>query len=189
MAAESRNKGAARAPDKKTMNFVRQEKGLHRGKCVLSGILLLAAVLIFIKIGIVTPLDRKTAAYHDLSRKQEQLAAVTHRLAGYEELKQQYGRYGSVWLTGEERNLVNPMDVLELVEQKIAPEAVIENMALNSNVLTMNLRGITLDQAGAMLRSLEQSPLVHSASIYNAVAQEAEEARIFITILLTGEEG
>ena len=65
--------------------------------------------------------------------------------------------------------------------------AVIENLAVNNNVLTMNIHGITLEQASAMVKSLEQSDLVVSATVYNAVAEEAEEAKIFISILLTKE--
>lgn len=187
MAAVTRKKDAMRLPAKKTMNFVRRKSSFDPKKWVVWAMLLMMAGLLFTKFGILDPLERKTAAYNELSRKQDQLLAAAARLEGYEELEQQYGRYGWGWMTDEEVNLADPVAVLELVEEEIAPAAVIENMALNSNVLTMNIRGITLDQAGAMIRSLEQSPLVLSATIYNAVAQEAEEAQIFLTILLTGE--
>jgi hypothetical protein len=38
-----------------------------------------------------------------------------------------------------------------------------------------------------MVKSLEQQDLVSSAAVYNAVAEEAEEARIFMSIILTKE--
>jgi len=51
----------------------------------------------------------------------------------------------------------------------------------------MNIHGITLEQASAMVKSLEESGLVISATVYNAVAEEAQEASIFMSIILTKE--
>ena len=118
---------------------------------------------------------------------QEQLAAVQSRLTGYDELANKYGRYSYGWMNNTEVNLVSRMDVLKLVEDKIAPAAVIENLAVNNNVLTLNIHGITLEQASAMVKSLEESGLVISATVYNAVAEEAQEASIFMSIILTKE--
>ena len=38
-----------------------------------------------------------------------------------------------------------------------------------------------------MVKNLEASDLVESASVYNAVADNAEEAQIFMSIILTKE--
>jgi hypothetical protein len=79
------------------------------------------------------------------------------------------------------------MDVLNLIEKEIASKAIIDNMAVNNNVLTLNIHGITLEQASTMVKSLEQQGLVSSAAVYNAVAEDAEEAKIFMSIILTKE--
>lgn len=187
MAAKTKKKGAIAAPTKKTMNFVHHKSSFNPKKVIPAVIIVLILGALFAKFGILDQLDKKTAAYNELGMKQDQLNAVNTKLAGYEELEKQYGRYSYGWMNDTEVNLVSRMDVLELVEEKIAPAAVIENMAVNNNVLTMNIHGITLEQASAMVKSLEQSDLVVSATVYNAVAEEAEEARIFISILLTKE--
>ena len=187
MAATMKKKGAITAPTKKTMNFVHHQSSINLKKLIPVLVIVLIAGALFAKFGILDQLDKKTAAYNELAQKQEQLAAVSTRLAGYEELEKQYGRYSYGWMNSSEVNLVSRMDVLKLVEEKIAPAAVIDNMAVNNNVLTMNIHGITLEQASAMVKSLEQSDLVVSATVYNAVADEAEEAKIFISILLTKE--
>lgn len=83
--------------------------------------------------------------------------------------------------------MVSRMDVLQLVEQEISTKAIIDNMAVNNNVLTLNIHGITLEQASTMVRSLEERGLVESAAVYNAVAEQAEEAEIFMSIILTKE--
>ena len=187
MAAMTKKKGAITAPTKKTMNFVHHQSSINPTKLIAVVLIVLVLGALFAKFGILDQLDKKTAAYNELSQKQEQLAAIEAKLVGYKDLEKQYGRYSYGWMNASEVNLVSRMDVLKLVEEKIAPAAVIENLAVNNNVLTMNIHGITLEQASAMVKSLEQSDLVVSATVYNAVAEEAEEARIFISILLTKE--
>lgn len=182
-----KKKGAVVAPTKKTMNFVHHQSSINYKKLIPIILVLVIVAAVFAKFGIMDQLDKKTAAYNELALKQEQLAAVNAKLTGYAELEKQYGRYSYGWMNKTEVNLVSRMDVLKLVEDKIAPAAVIENLAVNNNVLTLNIHGITLEQASAMVKSLEESELVVSATVYNAVAEEAEEASIFMSIILTKE--
>ena len=184
---KGKKKGAIVAPTKKTMNFVHHQSSINYKKLIPILVLIILVAAVFAKVGILDQLDKKTAAYNELALKQEQLAAVNARLAGYDELSKQYGRYSYGWMNSSEVNLVSRMDVLALVEEKIAPAAIIENLAVNNNVLTMNIHGITLEQASAMVKSLEESGLVISATVYNAVAEEAQEASIFMSIILTKE--
>jgi len=186
-AQKGKKKGAIVAPTKKTMNFVHHQSSINYKKLIPILVLIILVAAVFAKVGILDQLDKKTAAYNELALKQEQLAAVNARLTGYDELAKQYGRYSYGWMNSSEVNLVSRMDVLALVEEKIAPAAIIENLAVNNNVLTMNIHGITLEQASAMVKSLEESGLVISATVYNAVAEEAQEASIFMSIILTKE--
>lgn len=174
-------------PTKQHMNFARHESSINVKKVIPLVLVVVLIGLVFAKFGILDPLDKKTAALNELSQKQEQLAAVNARLAGYEELEQQYGRYSYGWMNETEVNMVNRMDVLQLMEGRIAVRAFIENMAVNNNVLTLNIHGITLEEASAMVNNLEKSKLVESATVYKAVAEEAEEAEIFMSIILTKE--
>ena len=174
-------------PSKKTMNFVHHASSFNPKKVLPLAIVVIIVAAVFAKFGIMDQLDKKTAAYNDLAQRQEQLAVVNAKLAGYDELAKQYGRYSYGWMDESEVNMVSRMDVLALVEQKISPAAVIENIAVNGNVLTLNIHGITLEQASAMVKSLEESEMVTSATVYNADAATAEEASIFLSIILTKE--
>ncbi len=186
-AKNTNKKNAVVVPGKKTMNFVHHQSSINLKKIIPIVLVLIIVVAIFAKFGIMDPLAEKTAAYNRLAAKQEQLAAVNAKLAGYDELAMEYGRYSYGWMNDTEVNMVSRMDVLNLIEKEIAGKAIIDNMAVNNNVLTLNIHGITLEQASAMVKSLESSELVQSASVYNAVAEEAEEAKIFMSIILTKE--
>ena len=187
MAAKTKKKGAIAAPTKKTMNFVHHKSSFNPKKVIPAVIIVLILGALFAKFGILDQLDKKTAAYNELGMKQDQLNAVNTKLAGYEELEKQYGRYSYGWMDETEINMVSRMDVLHLVEDEIASIAFIDNLAVNNNVLTLNIHGITLEQASAMVKSLEDRGLVQSAAVYNAVAQEAQEAEIFMSIILAKE--
>lgn len=148
---------------------------------------LAVALSIFVRVGFLDMLDQKTIAYRNLASKQERLAAINTRLVDYEELASQYGRYSYGWMSESEISLVNRLDVLNLVEQEITPYATLENFAVNNNVLTLNIHGITLEDASAMVSRLEESPLVNNATIYSANAADGQEAAIFLSINLMKE--
>jgi hypothetical protein len=180
-------KNAVQYPSKKTMNFVHHQSGINVKKLIPALVLVLVIGALFAKFAILDPLAKRDVALGELTDKQTQLALINGKLTGYEELAQQYGRYSYGWMNETEVNMVSRMDVLQLVEQEIATKAIIDNMAVNNNVLTLNIHGITLEQASTMVRSLEERGLVESAAVYNAVAEQAEEAEIFMSIIMTKE--
>lgn len=180
-------KNAVQYPSKKTMNFVHHQSGINLKKLIPALVLVLIIGALFAKFAILDPLAKRDIALGELTDKQTQLALINGKLTGYEELAQQYGRYSYGWMNETEVNMVSRMDVLQLVEQEIATKAIIDNMAVNNNVLTLNIHGITLEQASTMVRSLEERGLVESAAVYNAVAEQAEEAEIFMSIIMTKE--
>ena len=183
----TKTKKAPLLPSKKTMNFVHHQSSFNPKKVLPLAIVVVIIAAVFVKFGIMDQLDKKTVAYGELAQRQEQLAVVNAKLSGYDELAQQYGRYSYGWMDASEVNMVSRMDVLALVEAKITPAAVVENIAVNNNVLTLNIHGITLEQASAMVKSLEESEMVSSATVYNANAENGEEASIFLSIILTKE--
>ena len=180
-------KKAVQMPSKKTMNFARRQSNFNPKKVIPIILVILIVAAVLVKFGIMDPLDKKSAAYSELSYKQVQLAALNAKLADYEELEQEYGRYSYGWMNETEVSLVSRIDALNLVEKQIANKATIKNMAVNNNVLTLNIKGITLKEASDMVAKLEMNDLVESAAVYNATAEAAEEAEIFMSIILTKE--
>lgn len=182
-----RSKRGTVKASKRTMNFVHHESNFNFWKVLPIALVVILAALIFAKVGFMDPLAEKTRAYSQLATKQEQLAQVNARLVGYDELASQYARYSYGLMNDTEINMVSRMDVLALVEKEIASKAYIENFAVNNNVLTMNIYGITLEQASTMVNRLESNNLVTHASVNSASANDGVEARIFISITLTKE--
>ena len=185
--AKAPKKAAVNIASKKSMNFVHHQSSINWKKVIPVILVILVLGALFAKFAVLDLLDQKALAQNELAAKQAQLAAINARLEGYEELEKEYGRYSYGWMNDSEVNMVSRMDVLHLVEEEIASVAFIDNLAVNNNVLTMNIHGITLEQASAMVKSLEARGLVKSAAVYNAVAEDAQEAKIFMSIVMTKE--
>ena len=183
-AAKSRGGKKMVTTAKVTMNFARHKREFNPTKIA---IVIVVATLLFTKFAILDPLQQKTDALTELSGKQDQMAVLNARLAGWDELQAIYGRYSYGWMTENETNLVERMDILKLMEKKIEPKARIEDFTISQNVLTLNLEGITLKQTSALVTELEQDPLVTSATVYKASNDDAEIKEVNMVIILAKE--
>ena len=178
---------AQKMPSKRTMNFVHHQSSFNASRMVPIIILMIVVAAVFVKFGILDFMDKKMAAYDEVGQKQQQLSSLNKALADYDAVFYQYGRYSYGWMNETETGMVNRMDILKLIEQKVGPASVIENMSVTDNVLTMNIHGLTLEEASTLVNTLESDDLVDSATVYSAVAEKAGEAKIFLSVNLIKE--
>lgn len=194
MANETKAKTAGKLGGKKmvtqakvTMNFARHKSDFNFGKVALVALIIIVATLLFTKFAILDPLDQKTQALNELSSKQTQMEILNAKLAGWDELQALYGRYSYGWMTEDETNLVERMDILRLMEKKILPRARIEDFSVSQNVLTVNLEGITLEQTSSLVTLLEEDPLVQSATVYKASNDDDAIKEVNLVVILAKE--
>ena len=184
---KTKNKVNAAAPSKKTMNFSRHVSSFDLRKMAPYLIVIVIVLALFAKFGFIDQLSKKSDAYAQLADIQSQQEMLDLKLKDYPELEKQYGRYSYGWMSEDEVSLVDRMEVYKLIESKVMDAAVIENFAVNGNVITMNMRGITLKEASAVVKDLESSDMVDSAYVYSAEAENAEQAQMFMTINISKE--
>lgn len=176
------------APTKGTMNLAFHESNFRPSRVFPVIAAVAVVLLVCTKFGVLDQMDKKAAAYAALGEKQSQMQQLTVHLAGYDKLAAQYGRYSYGWMTETEASLLDRMQVMTIIEEKIAPAATIADFAINNNALTVNISGVTLDQTSALVNELELSPLVYSVSVYTAKADDATlQAQVSMTILLQKE--
>ena len=176
------------AVEKTTMNFARRDSGVNAKK-VLPIILAALIVLgLFAKFGFIDLLQKKAAANAEIAQKQSTLSAMETKLKDYDALYAKYGRYSYGWMDQEEVSTIDRMNILNLLEEKVMPAAQIMDLSVNGDVVTMNLSGITLQNASDIVKVLEQDPLVKSASVYSAAAENASQAKIFMSVVLNNAD-
>ena len=194
MANETKTKAAKIVSGKKmvttakvTMNIARHKSEFNPVKVGVIALAIILVTLLFTKFAILDPLQQKTDALAELSAKQDQMAVINAKLAGWDELQALYGRYSYGWMTENETNLVERMDIVRLLETKILPRARIEDFTISGNVLTVNLEGITLKQTSSLVTTLEADPLVTSATVYKASNDDAEIKEVNMVVILAKE--
>jgi len=174
-------------PNKQTMNFVRHKSSINVGRLVIILLVIVVALAAITKFGILDQQAKKRAAAENLAIQQTLLDAVNQKMDGYADLEAQYGRYSYGWMNENERSLVGRLDVIDLLDKYIIPVATVENFSLGDNVLALNISGVTLEHASIIVKQLEGCDIVESASVYSASAEEAAEARIYMSVVLTKE--
>lgn len=174
-------------PSKQTISFTREAKKIDPLRLVLFVLLALVVIAAAVKFGILDQEAKRRSAQTALSDKQMQLAEINAKLGDFEELDAQYGRYSYGWMNESETGLVNRMDILKLLEDQVMRVATVEDYSISDNVLTLNIHGVTLERASSIVKELESSPLVKSASVYSASAEDAQQASIFMSVILTKE--
>lgn len=174
---------------KKTMNLAFHESSFNFKKMVPIILITVLAVLVFVKVGFLDQNDKRTAALNELGAKQDELMALQAKLTGYDELASQYGRYSYGWMNNEEATLVDRMDVIEIIEELVDPIASVEDIAINLNVLNVNISGLSLQQTSALVNTLEAHPLVRSVTVSTARSEDAElNASVSMIVILEKED-
>ena len=105
----------------------------------------------------------------------------------YDQVQLEYQRYFSKELTQEQAGSADCMEVLDLLETKLMRGAQVASAAFSSNVLSLQLTGISLDGTSALLADLYTNPLVTNVELYTAA--EADSGTVTLTITLAVEGG
>lgn len=173
---------------KQTMNLMYHETPVDYRKLVPAAALVVIALAVFLKFGFLDPMAAKSAANKELRAQQQTLDSMSARLNDYNELADLYGRYSYGWMTEEESSLVDRMEVLSILETVIDPFASIVNVALNGNVASVNISGLSLDQTSQLVHDLEALSLIKSATVYSVKSEDADlNAQVAMTIVLEKE--
>ena len=153
-------------------------------KQLVSGLALLLGGLLLIHFGFRLPLTEKVRALDALSKQQALLAQLEVRLEDYDILCAEYLRYGSGLMNDNEKALADRGEILSLVEQVIGAKATLTEFTLSGNSLTLHLSGLPLQDAGALVSTLNSHPLVTLAQIHSAEAASEGNAQILLRITL-----
>ena len=183
-----------RLPEKATMNLAQRKKRFHPHTMLPLIFVLVAGSLAVAKFAFLDPLGRKTDAYDRLSRQQEQLASVTASLKDYDEVAEKYGKYSYGYMTEDESALVDRIQVLDLIEEKLSGMATVKDFSISGNTLSVNISNVTLAKTGVIVKDLESSSLVSSVSVYTASTEgnsgsqsqnSAQPVSVSMTVTLT----
>lgn len=112
-------------------------------------------------------------ARRDLASAEAQLEAVNQELTDYGEVWERYSRYSA---TDEERELIDRMEVLALLDQAVGTTASMDALSIGGDTVQLQFSGVTLAQTAEIVKKLEASPIVASTTVNTAATTQAEGA-------------
>ena len=172
-------------PEKTYMNLVvREKREFEPKRVVLLAVVLVLAVGLFAKFGVLNFVDAVNQKEAQLHSQQQQLSALQTKLANYEDVLKEYESYEASSL-GYGNEIVSPMEALVLVDRYIAPVADITLLNISGNTVTLNISDISLDGVGKLVNTLYDQPMVADVQVSTAATKQSSEdttAALVITL-------
>lgn len=179
-------------PQKTTINLVMKEKSQFRpGRLIplLAAVVLAAAA--FGKFAVADRLAQVNRAQADLDAANARQRELSAALADYPAVEDEYNRYASGWMTGEETALVDRMEIVGLIEGELMSAGAVKQFALAGNTLSVDLTGVTLGGTSGIVERLYAYPVIRQVEVYTAATGQTtgDGSLVSLVITLTGEGG
>lgn len=174
-------KGGGEYPSKTTMNLYQGDSSTTDvRKVVVVGVILFVAIALFVKFGVLDPLDALGRKQGELARQEEALAAMKSGSAEFEQIKELYdgymARYGS--------DDIDAISLLTMIEQLVMPRANVSSIVLADDTLTLTLHNVSLETAGEIAKTLEDQSAVKSVNLTTATTENAEGHNTISTLVI-----
>lgn len=174
-------------PQKRRMNlYYKPDRTTYPSTVALYLLFALVVLLALAKLLIYDVWMEYADARDALFAQQQQLDSAMAELADYNEVQREYSRYAA---TEAERELVDRLAVLDLLQTTIRDRAVLASVAVSGRTALVELTGVTLADTALIVKDLEDSPLVAGITVDTAArAETSEQVSAAIMIELQREE-
>lgn len=170
------------APTKRTMNLYFKPDRTTKPATIALYVLFVLVVLLGLSKVLVYDLWAKVdGARTSLAAVEGRLDAVMADLADYDEVKEEYQRYSA---TDEERELIDRMEVLALLDDAIGSTGELNSVAVSGETVQVQFKRVTLAQTAEIVRRLEESPIVASTAVNTAATTEEDGDQVSASILI-----
>lgn len=170
------------APTKRSMNLYFKPDRTTKPATVALYVLFVVVVLLGLSKVLVYDLWVKVdGARTALAAVESRLDGVMGELSNYSEVKEKYQRYSA---TDEERELIDRMKVLTLLDEAIGATGQLSSVAVNGQVVQVQFSQVTLAQTAEIVRRLEESPIVERTTVNTAATTEEDGDLVSASILI-----
>lgn len=175
-------RGKSTYPVKTTMNlFYKPDRTTRPATAALYVLFALTCLLGLSKLLVYDLWMDSQEAQRGLAAVQEQLGETMSRLSDFDEVKERYSRYSA---TGEERALVDRMEVLQLLDEAVSGVAQLDSVAVSGDIAQVQFSGVNLAQTAQIVHALESSPIVAGTVVNTAATTENAGALVQTSIMI-----
>ena len=153
-------------PAKRSMNLYYRPDRTTKPATIALYVLFILVCLLGLGKFLVYDLWAETAeARRALAAAEEQLDGVMLELTDYSEVWERYQRYSA---TDEERELIDRMKVLTLLDEAMGTTAAMDAVSISAGTVQVQFSGVTLAQTAQIVHVLEASPIVAGTTVNTA---------------------
>lgn len=170
------------APQKRSINLA--EIGVKKKNtpvAVAALVIVLVAAAVAAKFGIVDRVIAVEQARSELNTLRVQIAATTANINSYGELAEKYAHYTYSGMTEAELTRTDRVEVLNLMDRLVLPSNAVESWTLHDNLLTLNIKGKTMQELNLVTQTLEQDELVEYCTVTTVKDEDVKSAGDTVT--------
>lgn len=156
-------------PTKTTMNLaVRETNDNSPSRVVPVFAVLVLAVALFVKFGVMDRYAALNKAQASLAASESRLTEMNQLVTGYDRVASEYHRYSGDYLTDAQKQLVDRLDLLDLLQTRMAGVATLKSVSIVDNDMVVEISASSLKQVSDLRLALLQEAKVQSVTVYTA---------------------
>ncbi|MGY3724844.1 hypothetical protein SAMN05421767_11510 [Granulicatella balaenopterae] len=178
-------------PSKKTINFVTAEQ---KKVSIITTVSIILGIILLLGLGKVFVVDLVEEAYlakENYQAIESNIQTLQEDSKKYAHIRDDYNRYGNGCLTDEEKLQPNRLMMIELIDRKVAVDAVVDSYDINDNHADVVIKETTLEKMAAIVERVQEDPEVTFVTVHTANHNEDSttvDGTISITFKVGGEE-
>ncbi|NLU25180.1 MAG: hypothetical protein GXW99_10830 [Clostridiales bacterium] len=162
-------------PVKTTMNLAVREKTDNSLSRVLPLLVVLVIVVVlFVKFGVVDRFVALDQAQKTLADSQTKLTEMSNMTKDYDQIASQYHQYASDYLTDDQKQLVDRLDLMDMLKTRMNGLATLTNVSIVDNSVVVNFTSPSLKQISELRLALLQEIYVQDVTVYTASTGQTE---------------
>lgn len=174
------SKGKVRRPNRRNLPVKRSinlavsgNKKTIKTRVALPAVaLIIVGAIILSKFLVVDRLLAVSRAEGEVASLQGQLNASYQTLQGFGEMTDEYAHYTYSGMTSEELNRTDRVEVLNLIQYVLLPQATVSSWSLTGNILTLDIARESLQDINLIAQRLNEDPLVDFCTVTTAATKD-----------------
>lgn len=172
-------------PSKKTLNLL-QKDGEEQTplRVVLMFCLLVILVFSVFKFGIFDQMYRYYSATTQANELEKKLEDAWIQNENYNDVYEEYARYYYTGFTEAESARVDRLQAIALIDEYLLTMGFAGAYTITDNVISLNLKGITLTQTATLIKNLTENEMVVSVPIQTAGSDVNSPQTVNMSVIL-----
>lgn len=172
-------------PTKRSINFIKDDEAKQNKISLITFIVFILVLGLFTKFGVLDTISKTNKLESDYNSQQATINSLNEQLASYDELNEKYNEMIGDFLTEDEANSLNRMDIIALLDEDIMPYVDITNFSISGNQISVYTGVTDLNTVSQVLNILQNDSRTSYVSISRTLADSDDSSQVTADIEIT----